>query len=109
MDRVIARNFPFVVGRVRIDNYLMAVCEKSSTCTLIDGTYSITGIHIGQENHKSRDGKVNRNDYEWNIRILRSHKGLHSILFNVNRITVVKGKKGYYLTTRKRWKREARK
>ena len=88
---------PFVVGRIRIDNFLMGVCDISHQCTLIDGTSSVPGIHIGFDSHSSRDREIRTEDYEWNVNLIEQNKSLCSYFNRYFRSVVVEDHAIYFL------------
>ena len=91
------------MGRVRVDNYIMAVCDNNPKCTLIDGTYSATAIHIGQDNHYRRDGHLNQDNYQWNDLILNKQPKLRSSLYNPKRVVLMRNTETYLLVRRNEW------
>ena len=65
---------PAVVGRMRIDNYMMSYIFQQNG-SLIDTSWRVIGIHQGLEGYKqhTRSGKK-KSDLEWNYKWLSDIK-----------------------------------
>ena len=93
---------PFVVGRVRVDNYLMGLCDIAEQCTVIDGTSTVTGIHIGMDSQDLREGGIDTGDQEWKIKLIEQQINLLSYLTRPFRRVVVRNSANRFVLKR-RW------
>lgn len=69
-------SIPIVIGRRGVDNILITrhkdKCELCKALIVIDGTTSITGIHIGVDSFKKRTQSLSYTDKEWNMEVRKN-------------------------------------
>ena len=56
-----------VVGRIRIDNYMMSFIHQQRG-SLVDASYRVIGIHQGLEGYKQHTRFGKKSDFEWNMK-----------------------------------------
>lgn len=60
-----------VVGRSRVDNYLLGVCGSGrNNCSLIDGTFSIKSLHNGYATYANRSDMSAAGSLRWNDMVI---------------------------------------
>ena len=69
-------SIPIVIGRRGVDNILITrhkdKCELCKALIVIDGTPSITGIHIGVSSFRKRTRLLSYRDKEWNMEVRKN-------------------------------------
>ncbi len=71
---------PVVVGRMRIDNYLLSYIFKMKG-SLVDVTNRVVGIHQGLDGYKEHTkGKRKKSDTDWNFQWTESIKKIKGAL-----------------------------
>lgn len=69
-------SIPIVIGRRGVDNILITrhkdKCELCKALIVVDGTTSITGIHIGVSSFRERTRSLSYMDKEWNMEVRKN-------------------------------------
>ncbi|KAM7455148.1 putative transferase [Blastocystis sp. subtype 1] len=89
-----------VIGRVRVDNYIMGVCSnEDSNCALYDSTFVTKSIHFDAHTNKNRMMNHSDENYKWNDIVISQRKLKWGSLCNGNPYMIMK-RKGYMLHRR---------
>lgn len=85
-----------VVGRVKVDNYIMGVCHNAkANCTLYDSTFVTKSIHYDAQTHVNRVKSHSDEDNIWNNIVMDKKKLIWGSLCYGNPYMIMKWNNRY--------------
>ena len=85
-----------VVGRVKVDNYIMGVCRNAkANCTLYDSTFVTKSIHYDAQTHLNRVKSHSDEDYKWTDIVMGKKKLIWGSLCYGNPYMIMKWNNRY--------------
>ena len=87
-----------MIGRVRVDNYIMGLCNNAdANCSLYDSTFVTKSIHSDPHTHWDRMKNHTDENYKWNDIVMGKKKLICGSLCYRNPYLIMKRDNRYWL------------